>query len=276
MNSEFHRPQVSGSPRKAVSRPAIESRNILGMRVDCSDYDLAVEMIAALAAEEHGRHVCVASVHMVIEARDDPTYQRIINQAEFVTSDGAPLVWALRWLGLEHAERVYGPTLTPRVCAKAAAEGIPVGFYGGTPDSLLRLEERLLSQFPALQIVFSFAPPFRPLDESEDRAVVESIDDSGVQILFVGLGCPKQERWMAAHRSRLSCVMVGVGAAFDFIAGVKLQAPAWMQRVGLEWLFRLATEPRRLWHRYLNIVPRFLWAFAAQMWRESRNPQTST
>jgi N-acetylglucosaminyldiphosphoundecaprenol N-acetyl-beta-D-mannosaminyltransferase len=268
MNTEHFPLRDPDSLEKASARPAVESRHILGMRVDCTDYDEAVEMIATLGREDEGRHVCVASVHMVMEASDDPDFQRIVNSAELVTSDGVPLVWALRWLGLEKAERVYGPTLAPKVCARAASDGLRVGFYGGTPDSLVALEKQLLSDFPALQVAFRYAPPFRPLDAAEDREVVESIEDSGVQILFVGLGCPKQERWMAEHRERLTCVMVGVGAAFDFIAGAKLQAPAWMQRRGLEWFFRLVTEPRRLARRYLTIVPRFLCAFAGQMWRE--------
>jgi N-acetylglucosaminyldiphosphoundecaprenol N-acetyl-beta-D-mannosaminyltransferase len=270
MNAETRPLQCPKTPRKGPSPPAIESRRILGMRVDCTDYEQAVEMITTLAGEEDGSYVCVASVHMVMEARDDPEFQRIVNAAGLVTSDGVPLVWALRWLGLEKAKRVYGPTLTPKVCARAAAARIPVGFYGGTPEILGALEERIHADSPDLRIAFRFAPPFRLHTEEEDQALVESIEDSGVEILFVGLGCPKQESWMAEHRDRLSCVMVGVGAAFDFIAGAKSQAPPWMQRNGLEWLFRMATEPRRLSRRYLNIVPRFLWSFGRQLWSEKR------
>jgi N-acetylglucosaminyldiphosphoundecaprenol N-acetyl-beta-D-mannosaminyltransferase len=132
------------------------------------------------------------------------------------------------------------------------------------------------ADFPELQIAFRYSPPFRPLSDSEDVEIVSAIEDAGVQILFVGLGCPKQERFMSEHRDRLSCVMIGVGAAFDFIAGVKPLAPAWMQRNGLEWLFRLLSEPKRLWHRYCYHNPRFLWAFAQQLWRARRSQGGAT
>jgi len=264
--AQFATPHADSTP-KARSRSEIPSRSILGTRVDCMDYAEAVECIAELA-ESGGGSVCVTSVHGVMEAWDDPGFQGILNGADLVTTDGMPLVWALKLLGLPQASRVYGPTLTPALCALAAREGIPVGFYGGTAEVLARLERTLLARFPELRIGFAYAPPFRPLSTEEDAALVSSIEDSGARILFVGLGCPKQERFMAAHRESLSCAMVGVGAAFDFLAGVKSQAPAWMQRNGLEWLFRLATEPRRLWRRYLNNNPRFVWAFARQLWRE--------
>jgi N-acetylglucosaminyldiphosphoundecaprenol N-acetyl-beta-D-mannosaminyltransferase len=255
------------APRKPTSRSEIPSRSILGTRIDCTCYAEAVEQVAGLA-ESGGGIVCVASVHGVMEAYDDPEFQAIMNGADLVTSDGVPLVWALKLLGLPQASRVYGPTLTPELCGYAAQAGIPVGFYGGGDDVLARLQRTLMRRFPDLQIRFAFAPPFRPLSSEEDAALVSSIEDSGARILFVGLGCPKQERFMVAHRESLSCALVGVGAAFDFIAGVKSQAPAWMQRNGLEWLYRLATEPRRLWRRYLYNNPRFVWAFARQLWRE--------
>lgn len=246
----------------------LESRLILGMRVDCTQYEEAVELICDLSREDRGTSVCVATVHMVMEAYDDPDYRQWVNGADLVTSDGVPLVWGLKLLGLSRAERVYGPTLTPKLCAKASETGRRVGFLGGTEDTLAALSQRLRRDFPDLDIAFSYAPPFRPLTDDEDSALVAAIEDSGVQILFVGLGCPKQERWMAEHRDRLHCTSIGVGAAFDFIAGNKLQAPGFMQRAGLEWLFRFLTEPRRLWRRYLYNNPRFLWAFAGQLCRD--------
>jgi N-acetylglucosaminyldiphosphoundecaprenol N-acetyl-beta-D-mannosaminyltransferase len=205
---------------------------------------------------------------MVMEAFDDPTFRGIVNAADRVTPDGVPLVAALRRLGIPGAQRVYGPTLMPQVCARAEAQRLRVGFYGGTPEVLAAMSRALLARFPQLDIAFAFAPPFRPLTPAEDATVTQAIRAAGVQILFVGLGCPKQERWMAAHRDSLRCPMLGVGAAFDFIAGAKRQAPAWMQRIGLEWLFRLATEPRRLWRRYLIGNPRFLLHFAGEAWRQ--------
>jgi N-acetylglucosaminyldiphosphoundecaprenol N-acetyl-beta-D-mannosaminyltransferase len=179
-----------------------------------------------------------------------------------VTPDGVPLVKTLQGLGLPHAERVYGPTLTPAICRRAEQLGLSVGFYGGSEEVLSELKSRLLEDFPNLVIDYAYAPPFSSLDTAEDAAVVNAIRASGVKILFVGLGCPKQERWMGAHRASLDCVMLGVGAAFDFIAGRKRQAPAWLQRAGLEWLFRLVSEPHRLWRRYLYGNPRFLYHLA--------------
>jgi N-acetylglucosaminyldiphosphoundecaprenol N-acetyl-beta-D-mannosaminyltransferase len=176
-------------------------------------------------------------------------------------------VWALRLLGVAKAERVYGPSLLPIVCELARERGLSVGFYGGSAGVLDVLVRRMWKRFPRLDVSFAFAPPFRALSAEENQKVIEGIENSETNILFVGLGCPKQERWMADHRSSLSCVMVGVGAAFDFHAGHKSQAPAWMQVSGLEWLFRLCCEPRRLWRRYLYHNPRFLFHFVRQLAR---------
>jgi N-acetylglucosaminyldiphosphoundecaprenol N-acetyl-beta-D-mannosaminyltransferase len=184
-----------------------------------------------------------------------------------VTPDGMPLVWGLRLLSVPHATRVYGPELTPRLLARAAAEGVPVGFYGGSPEVIDALRTVAARRWPSLRVAYAYAPPFRELDDAEDDEIVRSIVDSGARILFVGLGCPKQERWMRAHQARLPLVQIGVGAAFDFLAGTKRQAPALLQRAGLEWAFRLATEPRRLWKRYLRHNPRFVMAFGAQVVR---------
>jgi N-acetylglucosaminyldiphosphoundecaprenol N-acetyl-beta-D-mannosaminyltransferase len=253
---------------------AFGARRILGMRVDATSYARAAEAIAEMA-ETGGGVTCVANVHMVMEAFDAPDFQRIVNAAELVTSDGMPLVWTLRARGLRDAQRVYGPSLVPEVCALAASRGIPVGFYGGSEDVVARMAERLAARFPGLRIAFAMSPPFRPLTPDEDEQVASAIRESGARILFVGLGCPKQERWMAAHRERLDCAQVGVGAAFDFLAGAKPQAPAVLQRVGLEWLFRLACEPRRLWYRYLRHNPRFAWRVLLEIARAPREPRSS-
>jgi N-acetylglucosaminyldiphosphoundecaprenol N-acetyl-beta-D-mannosaminyltransferase len=260
-------------PRKEDSRAAHQwlvdygSRRILGMRVDGTTYRETTDSVTEMAASGSGGMVCVATVHMVMEAFDDPAFQRIVNSAERVTPDGVPLVAALRLLGIPQAQRVYGPTLTPIVCERAAELGLPVGFYGGTPEVLDALVRELTRRFPKLRVPFAYSPPFRPLSGAEDASIVEAIEAADVRILFVGLGCPKQERWMAAHRDSLACAMLGVGAAFDFLAGTKSQAPRWMQRRGLEWLYRLVAEPRRLWRRYLIGNPRFLYHFARERLR---------
>lgn len=182
----------------------------------------------------------------------------MINQADLVTPDGMPLVWMVRWWGHPIKDRVYGPTLMLGVLEAAARKGIPVGFYGGAPKVLDSLVKNLQSRFQDLDVVFSCSPPFRSPTLEEDLASVQDINDSGARILFVGLGCPKQERWMAAHRNKVQAVMIGVGAAFDFHAGKVRQAPQWLQKSGLEWLFRLLVEPGRLWQRYLKHNPRFI------------------
>ncbi len=244
---------------------AVESRFILGMRADATSYPAASSQVAAWARDGESRTVAVATVNNVMEAYDSPAFGQVMNGADLVVPDGMPLVWGLRLLGIRRATRVYGPYLTPCVLGVAERERIPVGFYGATDAVLGRLLDAVQKRYPGLDIAYAWAPPFRPLSEEEDRVVTAQIDASGARILFVGLGAPKQERWMAAHRGRIRAVMLGVGAAFDFLSGAKRQAPRWMMRAGLEWLFRLASEPRRLALRYLKHNPRFVVLFLAQL-----------
>lgn len=245
----------------------LPSRRILGMRVDATTYEDAASRILGWAKAGDSRYVCVATVNNVMESHDDPAFRHIMNAADLVTPDGMPLVWGLRLFGVPAAERVYGPDLTPVVCEHAARDAVPVGFFGGTPTSLKAMTGNLQARFSSLRVAYGWSPPFRPLRPEEDAAAVEAINDSGARILFVGLGSPKQDRWMAEHRGRVNAVMIGVGAAFDLLAGAKRRAPARIQAMGLEWLFRLATEPRRVWRRYLRHNPRFLLLFARQLAR---------
>jgi N-acetylglucosaminyldiphosphoundecaprenol N-acetyl-beta-D-mannosaminyltransferase len=262
---EIGAPRPPRKRRRDATAAEVPSRRILGMRVDATRYDAVTGAVLERARRRQGGMVCVASVHMVMECHADPELRRVVNGAEFVTPDGMPLVWGLRCLGIPGARRVYGPELTDTLCRRATAEGVTVGFYGGAPEVLDALVPRLVERHPGLRVAFHTSPPFRPLTPEEDQHVIAAIRESGVQVLFVGLGCPKQERWMAAHRDAVDCVMLGVGAAFDFLAGAKPQAPRWMQVAGLEWLFRLAWEPRRLWRRYLLLNPRFVARFALQL-----------
>lgn len=246
----------------------MRSRHILGVRVDATDYSRATNQILGWAAERLGRLVCCASVNNIMMAHDSSDFQKIMASADLVTADGMPLVWLLRRFGIPDAERVYGPDLMGFVLAAAAKQGVPVGLYGGSAAVLDLLRKRLSARFPALDIAYSESPPFRVPTPEEDARTTEGIADSGVRVLFVGLSTPKQERWMYSHRDRVSAVMLGVGAAFDFLAGAKPQAPRWMQSRGLEWLFRLATEPRRLAGRYLGQNPRFAALALAQALRQ--------
>lgn len=245
------------------------ARNILGTSVA----PLPPEQVGAAVrgcVAGGSRAVCFCSVNNIIHAHDSPEFRRVMNAADLVLPDGMGVVWALRLLGCREAQRVYGPDTTLLVLEAAARDGIPVGFYGGAPATLERLVEVVRSRFAGIRIAYAWSPPFRPLTPEEDEAVTREINASGARMLFVGLGTPKQEYWMAAHRGRVRAVMLGVGAAFDFIAGTKPQAPRWMMRIGLEWLFRLCTEPRRLWRRYLINNPRFVLLVAAQLLRQRR------
>ena len=230
---------------------------ILGTTVQPTTYHDATTLILGWAAMGESRTVCLANVHMVMEAYDDPVYQAAVNGADLVAPDGMPLVWVLRQMGHDLKDRVYGPTLTLRVLEAAARQGLTVGFYGASPDVLATLIAKVRQRFPGLCVAYSCSPPFREPTLEEDEAAVLNINASGARILFVGLGCPKQERWLHNHKGRVRAVMLGVGAAFDFHTGAIPQAPSWMQDRGLEWLFRFCMEPRRLWKRYLRHNPRF-------------------
>lgn len=256
-----------GSPPEPVLERShtFGSRYILGMRVDASNYDKAASRIVEWGRRRESRYVCIAAVNNVVEAHKRPEYRELMNQSDFTTSDGMPLVWGLRKLGIPEATRVYGPDLTPVICEHAARAGVGVGFYGGTPEVLDDLVSSLTKRFPALKVTYRWAPPFRPLTDQEEGEFVNAVNESGTGVLLVGLGAPKQEQLMARLRGEIEATMVGVGAAFDFLAGKKRQSPSWMQRAGLEWLFRLVTEPKRLWRRYLLGNPRFAVFFAAQL-----------
>ncbi len=222
---------------------------ILDVSVDSTDYVRAVARLLGWARNAESRYVCAANVHMLMEAYDSPEFLKVVNKADLVAPDGMPLVWMLRFKGYPNQQRVYGPTLMLYVLEAASRENIPVGFYGSSPEVLQSLLVRMQDRFPKLKIAYSVSPSFHEISQGEDADIVKQITASSARILFVGLGCPKQEEWMADHRGKVNAVMIGVGAAFDFHAGLKSQAPAWMQKIGLEWFYRLVTEPRRLWRR---------------------------
>lgn len=227
------------------------------------------KILGWVRAIPEGRYVCLSNVHMCMEAYHSEKFKGVVNGADLVIADGKPVQVAQRLMGARHAFQVRGADFTVALCKAAAHHKIPVGFYGSTPDTLLALQEQLLLATPELNVAYSHSPPFRPLTPSEENEVCREINSSGARILFVGLGCPKQEFWMSAHRNSLHCVMLGVGAAFDFIANKKNQAPRWMQKIGLEWLHRLLSEPRRLWRRYATHNTMFLYLVSAQILRKS-------
>ncbi len=224
----------------------------------------AAAVVAAWAAAPRGRALCAANVHMAMEAWDDPAFAAALATADLVVCDGRPLVWAARLLGVGAARQARGQDLMLAVCAEAERGGLRVGLYGGKPDVLDDLRAELARRFPRLVIAYAWSPPFRELTAAEDDDACAAITAGAVDVLFVSLGCPRQERWMLAHRERLSCTMLGVGAVFDMLTGRVGVAPGWAQRAGLEWLVRLAQEPRRLWRRYALHNGRFVVLVARQ------------
>jgi N-acetylglucosaminyldiphosphoundecaprenol N-acetyl-beta-D-mannosaminyltransferase len=240
-------------------------RSVLGVNVAASSYKEIVQKSLRWAEKSQSRALFFATVHMIMEAYDNPSYRRVLNGADVINPDGMPLVWALRALGASGAQRVYGPDTTEALLPAAEEADVSVGFYGGSQAVLDALINAVRLRYPKLRIAFVESPPFRALTPEEDAATVERMKASGVRLLFVGLGCPKQERWVMDHVGRVPAVMFAVGAAFDFLAGTKPQAPRWMMRSGLEWFFRLASEPRRLAIRYLKHNPRFVAYFLQQL-----------
>ena len=241
-------------------------QNILTMDVHVCSLTDAVQMVVDLSAQNTSSYVCVANVHMCMEVYDSLSFREIVNQADLVVADGKPLSTVQKLLGHSTASQVRGQDLLYALCKVSAEQGLKIGFYGGKSTRLLQtVTDKLTKRYSGLQIHYTYSPPFRALNPQEDEEVVAQLNDTNIDILFVGIGCPKQEKWMAEHKSQLNCVMIGVGAAFDFVAGNKKHAPLWMQRLSLEWLFRFTSEPLRLWKRYLRQNPRFLYHCSKQL-----------
>lgn len=233
--------------------------DVLGVHVSAINMSNALAAIFRWIARREPHYVCVTGVPGIMESARDQELRAIHNEAGLVTPDAMPLVWLGRLHGRRHVRRVYGPDLMLACCAASAARGYRHFLYGGGGDIGRMLAARLRRRFPGLQIAGVYSPPFRPLTAQEDADVVRRIDDSGADVVWVGLSTPKQERWMHEHVGRVSApVLIGVGATFDFLSGVKAQPPRWMRQSGLEWCFHLAAEPRRLWRRHLVNDPRFL------------------
>ena len=242
-----------------------ERYRVVSLDVDRCSHDSAVERVIALARDGRGAYVCFGTVHMIMESHDSPEFGDRVNAADMIVPDGMPTVWMQRLQKAHDPKRVRANDLMMLLMARAEKERLKVGFYGGRQDVIDAILERARREHPQLEIAYAVSPPFRPLTPDEDDEITANIYSSGTQILFMGLGCPKQENWMAAHKGRLNCVMLGVGASFDFYAGNVKESPAWLGRLGLEWLYRLTQEPKRLWRRYLILNPRFMWHATRQV-----------
>jgi N-acetylglucosaminyldiphosphoundecaprenol N-acetyl-beta-D-mannosaminyltransferase len=258
--------QRSPAPR----RPA--SEEVLGVPLALTDYTRTLDWIDAAIAAGSPEYICVAATHTVVACGEDEELREAVLGSSFTVPDGQPLVWALRALGHDLGDRVYGPELMARACERAASTGTRMFLYGGRDEAALsQLQQQLEQRYPGLRIAGTYCPPFRPLTDDEERSIAAQIDASGADVVWVGIGVPKQEKWMAQMRGRLAApVLIGVGAAFDFHAGLVRQAPMWVQGAGLEWLYRLMREPRRLWRRYARYNPRFIIGFARQYLRFRR------
>lgn len=242
---------------------------IFGIGVNPTTYDDSVNAIMAAARERRSYGVTALATHGLMEAVGDLTFAHVLGQLDVVTPDGQPVRWALNRLhGAALVQPVTGPFLMPKLCAAAADEGVSVYLYGSTPHTCQLLAIALRDRFPALQIAGVSPDRFRDATAAEDEEDVERIKSSGAGLVFVGRGCPRQERWVASHRGRVPAAMVAVGAAFDYIAGTLPPPPPWMQDVGLEWLYRLRREPRRLWRRYLSTNSAFLLHFSGALLKQ--------
>jgi N-acetylglucosaminyldiphosphoundecaprenol N-acetyl-beta-D-mannosaminyltransferase len=252
-----------------------ERIRVVSLNTTVIDIDSAVRRVAEMARARESRYVCFSTVHMVMEAYDDPEFAARVNAADMVVTDGMPLVWMQKRHGRTDGGRVRANDLMTSLCEYAAENNLKVGFYGGKQEVIDAIKERAGRELPNLQIAYAYSPPFRPLTAEEDARVTEEIKTSGAQVLFMGLGCPKQENWMAAHRGKIPAVMLGVGASFDFYAGNVKESPRWLQNMGLEWLYRLMQEPNRLWYRYLILNPRFMFLAARQLLVKRTNSENS-
>jgi N-acetylglucosaminyldiphosphoundecaprenol N-acetyl-beta-D-mannosaminyltransferase len=253
------------SPLRVEKGMLRKGQRILGTWIDALAWDEAIERVVQWGALRTSRYVCICNVHSVVTATRDQAFQRALGDADMTTCDGAPIAWALRRLGFPGQERIAGPDLMWRYLRHAAPLGHRVYLYGSTEATLTRLRERLAREFPGIEVVGMRSPSFHTVAAADDDAEVADINRCGANVVFVGLGCPKQEKWMAAHRGNVNALMIGVGAAFDYHSGTLTRAPVWLQEHGLEWLYRLGCEPRRLMRRYLVTNSLFVVGIAAQL-----------
>ncbi|MGA9377413.1 MAG: WecB/TagA/CpsF family glycosyltransferase [Phormidium sp.] len=244
------------------------SQRIIGFPVTALPFDSQMNLILKWAEHGLSKSVCIANVHMLVEAYQNSSFATVLQQADLVTPDGMPLVWMLRLLGARKQDRVAGLDVLQTLCQQTTKAGVKVFFLGSQSAILDKMRERLDQEFPDLQIAGMEPLPFRPMTEAEDEALVEMLNQSGAGIVFVSLGCPKQEVWMAKHKNRVNAVMIGLGGAFPVYAGLHKRAPGFVRSAGFEWLYRLLQEPRRLWGRYSSTIPLFVWLAVKQLLKD--------
>lgn len=246
---------------------------VTGVLITALGFQEQISEMVAWARQRSGKVVCVANVHMLMEARRNDALRLALSRADLVTPDGMPLVWMMRKLGLVSQDRVAGMDIFKAVCRRSMEENISVYLLGSTQGVLDGMKAQLKKDFPNLRLAGAESPPFRPLTEAEDSELVEKINSSGAGFTFVSLGCPKQECWMESHCDLIKSVMIGVGGVFPVYAGLQRYAPLWVRNTGLEWLYRLVQEPRRLFKRYFTTIPPFIWLAFKQIREEPSQSQ---
>lgn len=249
-----------GKPSSKIMLEAFPPvQSVIGFPVTALPFNAQVHLILKWASNRVSKYVCVANVHMLMEAHSNPAFASVLENADLVTPDGMPLVWLMKLMGVQQQDRVAGMDLFMTLCEQASAKHISVFFLGSKKEILERMKDKICQEFPDLEIADMQPLPFRPLTPEEDEAIVQQINQSGAGVVLVSLGCPKQELWMSQHKSQIQAVMLGLGGVFPVYAGIHKWAPKWIRKSGLEWLYRLLQEPRRLWRRYLATIPPFIY-----------------
>ncbi|HEY9824289.1 MAG TPA: WecB/TagA/CpsF family glycosyltransferase [Stenomitos sp.] len=254
-----------------MSTMPLQTVNLLEAGVASLPFTEQVQIMINWAKEPTSRFVCVANTHMLVEAHQNPQFKGLLHCADLITPDGMPLVWMMRLLGVQSPERVAGMDILMSICQTASRENVSVYFLGSQSEILALMKQRLTQEFPNLQIAGMQPLPFHPLSTSENEQVLNQIKESGASIVFVSLGCPKQEQWMARQRGKLPVVMIGLGGVFPIYAGIHKRAPRWLRDLGLEWFYRLHQEPRRLWRRYGTTIPMFIFLAIRQLLQAQTN-----
>lgn len=249
------------------------SRSVIGFPVAALPFNQQIRLLLQWAKARTSKVVCVANVHMLVEGYQNSAFANVLRQADLLTPDGMPLVWMLKLSGVSRQDRVAGLDILNAICTAAPTQEVSIFFLGSQQSILERMEVRLKQEFPNLKIAGMESLPFRPLTEAENKAIVQRLNESGAGIVFVSLGCPKQETWMVQNKGKVQAVMIGLGGAFPVYAGLQKRAPQLVRSAGLEWLYRLLQEPRRLWQRYWDTIPLFIWLATKQLLNLGRNIQ---
>ena len=247
--------------------------NVIDSPVTALPFEQQIKLMMNWAKCRVSKFVCVANVHMLVEAYRHQDLASVLKYADMVTPDGMPLVWMMKQLGVPSQDRVAGLDILFALCQAASVQGVGVFFVGSTPEILSRMRVRLNQEFPDLPIAGMEPLPFRPLTPAEDKVLIEKVHNSGAGLVMVSLGCPKQERWMARHKDKIQAVMIGLGGAFPVYAGIQKRAPRMVRELGFEWLYRLIQEPQRLWGRYSETIPPFIWLALKQLLTDERTNQ---